>query len=153
MLPRAEHYVGSLPAKDDAELARYPPGFRAALCNLLQTGYWTDRTMVPTRHFAAVIAALTTCVAAGPSEAQPESNAPVVTCTNPVSGATWQILIDYERATVDANPADVSDTAISWRDARDGGHYTLDRTSGNLTVIMASSTGGYFLHDHCRLPP
>ena len=35
-----------------------------------------------------------------------------VTCTNPVSGASWQILIDYNRGTVDSIPARISDTTI-----------------------------------------
>ncbi len=105
------------------------------------------------RHVAAAITALATCGAAAPADGQPSPRAPVITCTNPASGATWQISIDYDRATVDANPARVSDTEISWHDAKDGGTYTLDRRSGALTVIVASSTGGYFLHDHCRLPP
>jgi hypothetical protein len=83
------------------------------------------------------------------AEAQPRES--VVTCTNPVSGASWQIKIDYGRSTVDSNPARISDSEISWHDAADGGNYTLDRKSGNLTVIVASSTGGYFLHDRCRL--
>jgi hypothetical protein len=74
-----------------------------------------------------------------------------ITCTNPASGASWQIRIDYDRVTVDANPAHISDTKISWHDAKDGGNYTLDRASGNLTVIVASSTGGYFLYDRCEL--
>jgi hypothetical protein len=108
--------------------------------------------MFPIRYLAAA-AALTMCVAAAPVDGQPEPRAPAVTCTNPASGATWQISIDYGRATVDANPAQVSDAEITWRDAKDGGSYTLDRHSGKLTVIMASSTGGYFLYDHCRLPP
>jgi len=73
-----------------------------------------------------------------------------VTCTNPHSGVTWQIRIDYDHGTVDANPARISDREISWRD-RDGANYTLDRKSGNLTVIIASSTGGFFLHDRCKL--
>jgi len=47
----------------------------------------------------------------------------------------------------------ISDAEISWRDAKDGWNYTLDRRSGALTVTVASSTGGYFLHDRCRLPP
>jgi hypothetical protein len=107
--------------------------------------------MFLTRHLAA-IAALTTCIAAASIDGQLQSNAPVITCTNPFSGTTWQIAIDYDRATVDANPAQVSDTEISWRDAKDGSSYKLDRRSGNLTVTVASSTGGYFLHDRCRLP-
>jgi len=74
-----------------------------------------------------------------------------ITCTNPASGASWQIKVDYDRSTVDSNPARIRDTMISWHDATDGGNYTLDRKSGNLTVIVASSTGGYFLHDRCRL--
>ena len=74
-----------------------------------------------------------------------------VTCTNPASGANWQIKIDYERSTVDSYPASISEAKISWRDASDGGNYTLDRKSGNLTVVIASSTGGYFLFDRCDL--
>lgn len=79
------------------------------------------------------------------------ADATIITCTNPASGANWQITIDYRRRTVDSYPASISDAAISWHDAKDGGNYTLDRMSGNLTVIVASSTGGYFLHDQCRL--
>jgi len=74
-----------------------------------------------------------------------------VTCTNPASGAQWQIRVDYERRTVDSYPARISEASISWRDASDGGNYTLDRKSGNLTVVIASSTGGYFLYDRCKL--
>jgi hypothetical protein len=74
-----------------------------------------------------------------------------VMCTNPASGATWQIRVDYDRGTVDANPATVGDATIKWHDANDGGNYTLDRKSGNLTVVVASSTGGYTLYDHCKL--
>jgi hypothetical protein len=74
-----------------------------------------------------------------------------ITCTNPASGASWQIRVDYERSTVDSNPARIRDAMISWHDATDGGNYTLDRKSGNLTVVVASSTGGYFLYDRCRL--
>jgi hypothetical protein len=74
-----------------------------------------------------------------------------ITCTNPASGASWQVKIDYDRATADSNPARISDAQISWRDRTDGGNYSLDRKSGDLTVIVASSTGGYFLHHRCKL--
>jgi hypothetical protein len=74
-----------------------------------------------------------------------------ITCTNPASGASWQVKIDYDRATADSNPARISDAQISWRDSTDGGNYSLDRKSGELTVIVASSTGGYFLHHRCKL--
>lgn len=72
-------------------------------------------------------------------------------CTNPASHASWQIRIDFGQSTVDSNPARISEAKITWHDRTDGGNYTLDRTSGDLTVVLASSTGGYFLHDHCAL--
>ncbi len=108
--------------------------------------------MFLTRFCSALIAVAATFAAAA-IETRGQTQAPVVTCTNPASGATWQISIDYGRATVDANPAKVSDAEISWHDTKDGGNYTLDRKSGNLTVVVASSTGGYFLHDRCEMPP
>ena len=74
-----------------------------------------------------------------------------ITCTNPASGASWQVKIDYDQATADSNPARISDAQISWHDSTDGGNYTLDRRSGELTVVVASSTGGYFLHHRCKL--
>jgi hypothetical protein len=76
--------------------------------------------------------------------------ATTMTCTNPVSGANWKISVDFAKGTVDANPARISDSSISWHDPKDGGNYTLDRKTGKLTVIVASSTGGYFLYDNCR---
>ena len=112
-----------------------------------------DVIMFLTRNLAAAIAALMVCTAAAPGNGQPQPRASVITCANPANGWTWQISIDYDRATVDANPAQVSDAEISWHDGKDGGNYTLDRRSGDLTVVVASSTGGYFLHDHCGLPP
>jgi hypothetical protein len=74
-----------------------------------------------------------------------------ITCSNLASGATWQVRIDYDRRTADSNPARISDARISWHNASDGGNYTLDRASGELTVIVASSTGGYSLHHRCKL--
>jgi hypothetical protein len=73
-----------------------------------------------------------------------------ITCTNPASGASFQIRIDYDRGTVDANPAEISDRRISWRD-ENRWNYTLDRKSGDLKIILASSTGGSFLYDRCKL--
>jgi hypothetical protein len=74
-----------------------------------------------------------------------------ITCTNLASGASWPIRIDYDKGMVDSNPARISDAQISWHDANDGGNYTLDRKSAKLTVVVASSTGGYFLYHRCRL--
>ncbi len=103
-----------------------------------------------TRSLAAVIGALAVGIAV-PVSGEAPRGATSITCTNPVSGANWQISIDYDRSTVDSNPARISDTEISWRDAKDGWNYKLDRKSGNLTVILASATGGNFLYDRCKL--
>jgi hypothetical protein len=104
------------------------------------------------RPFAAatvMIAAAGHVVGAVAAPAVPGERA--ITCTNPASGTTWQINVDYVRSTVDANAATISDAKISWHDAKDGGNYTLDRKSGALTFVAPSSTGGYFIFDRCRL--
>jgi len=101
---------------------------------------------------AAAIVALAAAAAIPDLSREAEAGGVAVTCTNPFSGASWQIAIDYDRRTVDSNPARISDTEISWRDAKDGWYYTLDRKSGELTVILASATGGNFLHDRCSPP-
>lgn len=85
------------------------------------------------------------------ADAEPQHGESTITCTNPYSGASWQIKIDYDRHTVDANPAKIDEARISWRDAANGWRYELDRKSGKLTVTVASATGGNFLHDNCRL--
>lgn len=84
------------------------------------------------------------------AQAAPPGEA-MMTCTNPASGARWQIKIDYDKSTVDSNPAKIDPTQISWTDS--SGNYTLDRGSGKLTVVVASSTGGYFLYDQCQTKP
>jgi hypothetical protein len=81
-----------------------------------------------------------------------QAEAVSIPCTNPVSGATWRIAIDYDLKTVDSNPARIGEREIWWRDAKDGWRYTLDRKSGALTVVLASATGGNFLFDQCRMP-
>src|SRR5471032_104803 len=73
-----------------------------------------------------------------------------IVCVNPASGASWSINVDFDRHTVDANAAKFSDSEISWKDSG-GANYTLDRKSGALTQVSPSSTGGYFLHDRCKL--
>ncbi len=80
------------------------------------------------------------------------STAPVVVrCTNPYSQTSWTIRVDYALRTVDQFPARISRTEIRWNDTVHGGHYSLDRMTGDLTVLFASSTGGYALHDVCDL--
>jgi hypothetical protein len=100
---------------------------------------------------AAGIGAFAVDIIAPPTAGESQHGETAITCANPASGATWRIRIDYDNRAVDSNPARISDTQISWYDATDGGNYTLDRKSGKLTVIVASSTGGYFIHDSCSL--
>jgi hypothetical protein len=71
-------------------------------------------------------------------------------CTNPASGATWDVKVDYDRSTADSFPAEITNSQIAWHDALRGGYYYLDRASGALTFKNATTTGGYALHDTCR---
>jgi hypothetical protein len=105
--------------------------------------------MVLTKPLAAAIAALAVGMA-GPAMSGEPHGETAITCSNPASGATWQIRIDYDRSTVDSYPARISDAEISWRDTNRW-NYRLDRKSGELTVVLASATGGNFLHHRCKL--
>ncbi len=108
-----------------------------------------DRTVL--RHvLASAACALWFATAAGVSGADAQGGAAVITCTNPSSGATWQIHVDYDHRTVDSNPAVISDAIIEWQE-NNGWKYSLDRKFGKLTVVVASSTGGNFLYDQCKL--
>lgn len=105
------------------------------------------------RQLAAGLAAITIgAVAPTVGRAAPHVVATLV-CTNPAGHVSWQIHVDFERRTVDSNPARIGAAKISWHDRTDGGNYTLDRKSGDLTVVLASSTGGYSLHDRCAPAP
>jgi hypothetical protein len=94
---------------------------------------------------ALLLAVFSAAFCCGAAEARESA----VTCTNPASGAQWQIHIDYDKRMVDGSAAKISDGEIAWRDGH-GDNYTLDRKSGDLTQITPSSTGGYFLHDRCK---
>lgn len=104
--------------------------------------------MIYARPEAVIVSAL--AMGAIVSLANGQAGATAMTCTNPVSGANWQIKIDYSRNTVDSNPARIGEATITWHDAKDGGNYTLDRKSGDLTIIVASSTGGAFFYHRCK---
>jgi hypothetical protein len=95
-------------------------------------------------------AALVTAGAPATPSFGAEGTESVFNCTNPASGVGWRIKVNFQARTVDANPARITAATISWHDSSDGGNYSLDRGTGNLTVVIASSTGGYFIHDRCR---
>jgi hypothetical protein len=102
-------------------------------------------------QLAVAIGALMLVVAAPASAGEAQRGQAAITCTNVASGTSWQIKVDYDKGTVDSNPARISDAEISWHDPSDGGNYTLDRKSAKLTAIVASSTGGYSLFHRCKL--
>jgi hypothetical protein len=128
-----------------------------ALAEACKGGRESDQAMLKRRSFSAcarmtAIAGLAAGFAIFARGSTAQAEAVSVVCTNPYSGATWRIAIDYDLKTVDSNPASIDETEIWWRDAKDGWRYTLDRKSGALTVILASATGGNFLFDQCRMP-
>ena len=108
-------------------------------------------TMFRDRVLAARIAGLAAGLAVSAINGDAQESETALTCTNPVSGTSWQIMIDYVKATVDSNPAELKPAEITWFDPKDGGNYRLDRKSGDLTVSVASSTGGYFRRARCGL--
>ena len=105
--------------------------------------------MVRNRILAAGITSLAGLAVPIDGDAQQSETA--MTCINPVSGTSWQIIIDFGKATVDSNRAKITGAEISWFDPKDGGNYTLDRNSGDMTAVVASSTGGYFRRARCTL--
>lgn len=112
-----------------------------------------EATMVRTRVLAAGMAVLAASLAGPTINGAAEDSPSAITCTNPYSGTSWQIIIDYRKSTVDQNAAAITPSGISWFDPKDGGNYALDRESGDLTASVASSTGGYFRRAHCALTP
>jgi hypothetical protein len=70
-------------------------------------------------------------------------------CTNPSSGATWDMKIDSDRRTVDSFPANIGDQWITWEDTQQNHIYEYERSSGNLRMRGPSSMGGYFLYYRC----
>ena len=105
---------------------------------------------IPGPKLASAACALGLGTAVWLSGAHAQSGEVAITCTNPSSGATWQIHINYDHRTVDSNPAVITDAVIEWKESN-GWKYTLDRKIGKLTVVLASSTGGNFIHDECKL--
>lgn len=107
--------------------------------------------MFRNRVLSGGIAGLSVAFAVATIYCEAQEDGTEITCTNPVSGTSWQIVIDYGKATVDSYPAKITPGEISWFDPKDGGNYKLDRKSGELSASVASSTGGYFRHSRCNL--
>ena len=103
------------------------------------------------RPLAVVAAAWLVGIAAPAVSAEAQHGERSITCMNQSSGTTWQIKIDYDHSTVDANPASISDAKIAWRDAKDGWHYTLDLKSGDLTCGAGVLHGRQHVFHRCML--
>ena len=112
----------------------------------------SDRHPTRTMSRAPVLAILALAAAAGALAPASWARAAgtAIDCTNPASGATWQIVVDEEKGTVDSFPAEIDGAKVKWRDSRDGWIYKLDRDSGKLTVYVASATGGWLVFDRCK---
>jgi hypothetical protein len=104
-----------------------------------------------TRPLAVALSVLAGGFAAEAISAEARHGTNDITCMNTASGTTWQIKVDFDHKTVDSNPASISDSTISWRDAKDGWNYSLNRKNGHLTVVLASSTGGSMYFHQCNL--
>jgi hypothetical protein len=136
-------------------LAAKIAGWRQGVINMSAIAYeqgnrWRNRTMTA-RLSAIAVAAFSVGICGSAAAAEPAHGKTTIACSNPASGTTWQITIDFDRRTVDGYAATIDERTISWRDPGDQGNYALDRKSGNLRVAVPSSTGGYFLHDQCKL--
>jgi hypothetical protein len=100
------------------------------------------------RTLSSVAAAALSTAACGVGSAH--AAAITFRCTNPKSGTTWEVKVDYDRSTADSFPAEITLSQIAWHDTLRGGYYDLDRASGELTFRNASSTGGYATHHTCH---
>jgi hypothetical protein len=78
-------------------------------------------------------------------------DAAAVECVNPANGFAWTFRLNAAAGTVDDLPARFGKERISWRDHADGGFYELELASGALTIVRASSTGGYTSSDRCAV--
>ena len=107
--------------------------------------------MLQTRILTAAVTRLAAGLTTMMIDGHAQGSETAITCTNPISGTSWQIAVDFDHATVDTNRAEITETKISWFDPADRSNNTLDLKSGDLTAIVASSTGGYFRHGRCNL--
>lgn len=71
-------------------------------------------------------------------------------CTNTESGAKWTFSVDFDHRTVDSYPATITAGEISWHGTAGQAFYTLNRTTGDLRILRASSMGGWEHHDVCH---
>ena len=94
------------------------------------------------RTLSSVVAA-----AISTAHAADSAHAADITFLQSVDGRGSQVA---RRGTADSFPAEITGSQIAWHDTLHGGYYYLDRASGALTFLNASSTGGYATHHTCH---
>jgi hypothetical protein len=97
----------------------------------------------------ATLAASIGAVGAQPGRQSRDDQFSKFQCTNPKSGTTWDVNVNYQQSTVDSFPAKITNSQIAWHDTSHGGYYYLNRATGVLTFKNATTTGGYALHHTC----
>jgi hypothetical protein len=135
--PASGHpHCGHTKMSDSRLMAPMPLPLRVPAVTVIAAGF----------SIAAIVLALEAPSGSDPMVTDPTT----LRCTNPFSGATWDVPIDPIKRTAASFPADITDNSIQWQDSVRGGRYAFDRASGELTVIYASSMGGTFLKDKCQ---
>ncbi|MGH6813028.1 MAG: hypothetical protein ACREDM_12040 [Methylocella sp.] len=71
---------------------------------------------------SVVAAAISTAACAGDSD---HAAAITFRCTNPKSGTTWDLKVDYDRSTADSFAAEITESQVAWHDTLHGGYYYL----------------------------
>jgi len=92
--------------------------------------------MFRNRVLAAGIAGLAAGLAVPAINGNAQEGETAITCTNPVSGTSWQIVIDYRKPTVDSNPAKITPGGISWFDPRTA---ATTRSTANPAIFGRAS--------------
>ena len=73
------------------------------------------------RTLSSLVAAAISTAACGGNSAH--AAAITFRCTNPKSGTTWEVKVDYDRSTADSFPAKITGSQIAWHDTLHGGYY------------------------------
>jgi hypothetical protein len=68
------------------------------------------------RTLSSVVAAAISTAACGGDSAH--AAAVTFRCSNPTSGTTWEVKVDYDRSTADSFPAEITGSQIAWHDRR-----------------------------------
>jgi hypothetical protein len=97
----------------------------------------------------ACLGALAACSEPPKSTWAVAADATLIHCLNPASGTRWEVVIDPGRNLVDGFAARIGPDDVDWTDPTDQSHYSLHRSTGELSMTRPSSTGGYTNTNRC----